>query len=419
MYEHADRSRHPIEDPAEYGARKSASLSGRRRMFKFLPLLWAGLQRHKLRTAFTLASVMVAFLLFGVLAAVRTGFTAGIDVAGDDRLMTTHKVSFILSLPISYWQRIRSIPGVKDVTHATWFGGVYQDDSNVVTMFPVDPESYLNIYKEFRIPADQKARWLSDRNSVLVGRKFEQETKWKIGDRVPLRSNIYRRSNGADSWEVTVAGFFDAPEGVDTKMVLMHHDFFEESLAASDENRGRIGWYIVQVADPNQSAEISQAIDGLFANSPTETKSAPEKAFMQAFANQAGNIGAIVVFVGAAVFFTMLLVTANTMAQSVRERSAEIGVLKTLGFRDSTVLYLVFAESLTITAVGGALGLGLSVMFVGALRGQMAQYLSTLFLNGASVALGVALIVALGLIAGAMPAVHALRLRIVDALRRE
>jgi putative ABC transport system permease protein len=389
-------------------------------MFKFLPLLLAGLRRHKLRTTFTLASVTVAFLLFGVLAAVRTAFTAGVDVAGADRLMTTHKVSFILSLPISYWQRIRALPGVRDVTHSTWFGGLYQDDSNVVQMFPVDPESYLKVYSDFVTPPEQRARWLSDRGSALIGRAYAERFKWKIGERIPLRSNIYRRADGTNTWELTIAGFFDtAVKGIDTQQILFHYDYFEESLAADDENRGQVGWYIVQVADPDQSAEISKAVDALFANSPKETKSSPEKAFAQAFANQAGNIGAIVVSVASAVFFTMLLVTANTMAQSVRERSAEIGVLKTLGFGDRTVLTLVLAEALAITIVGGAIGLVLAALIVDLLHDAMAQYLGTLFLNSAALILGVALMVGLGLVSGAMPAIQALRLRIVDALRHE
>ena len=389
-------------------------------MFKFFPLLFAGLRRHKLRTAFTLASVIVAFLLFGVLAAVRTGFSAGVDVAGADRLMTTHKVSFILSLPISYWQRIKALPGVREVTHSTWGGGLYQDDSNVVQMFPVDPESYLKVYPDFVTPPEQRDAWFKDRNSALIGRAYAERFKWKVGDRVPLRSNIYRRADGTNTWELTVAGIFDtAVKGVDTQQILIHYDFFEESLAANDDNRGKVGWFIVQVDDPNRSAEVSKAIDALFANSPTETKSSPEKAFMQGFANQAGNIGAIVISVGAAVFFTMLLVTANTMAQSVRERSAEIGVLKTLGFGDRTVLILVLGESLAITTLGGALGLCLGALFVNALRGSMAQYLGTLYLNASAWTLGVTLMIALGLISGAWPAVRALQLRIVDALRRE
>ncbi len=388
-------------------------------MFKFLPLLGASLRRHKLRTAFTLASVMVAFLLFGVLAAVRTGFTAGVEVAGADRLMTTHKVSFIMSIPISYWQRIRSLAGVRESTHVTWFGGIYQDDSNVVTMFPVDPESYLKVYSDYKISADDRTRWSADRTGALVGRAYAERFKWRVGDRVPFRSNIYRRGDGGNTWELTIAGFFDAPEGTDTQQILFHYEYFEESLGADSDGRGRVGWYVTQLESAERSSGVSAAIDAMFANSPTETKTTPEKAFVQAFVNQAGNIGAIVVAIASAVFFTMLLVTANTMAQSVRERSAEIGVLKTLGFSDTTVLYLVLGESLAITIIGGGVGLALATALIQAIRTSMAQYLGALFLNGAAWLLGAVLVIALGLVAGAMPATQALRLRIVDALRRE
>jgi putative ABC transport system permease protein len=389
-------------------------------MFKFLPLLWAGLQRRKLRTVFTLASVLIAFLLYGVLAAVKNGFSAGVEVAGADRLMTTHKVSFILSLPMSYWSRIRAVPGVRDVTHATWFGGVYQDAGNIVQMFPVDPESYLKIYSDYVVSPEDRARWLGDRSSALIGRAYAERFKWHVGDRVPLKSNIYRRANGGDTWEFNIAGIFDgAREGVETQQVLFHYDYFEQSLGVNDSNRGQVGWYIVQVATPDQSANVAAAVDALFANSPTETKTATEKAFVQGFANQAGNIGAMVVAVASAVFFTMFLVTANTMAQSVRERAAEIGVLKTLGFSDASVLGLVLGESLLITLLGGGGGLGIAAFIVHAMGSVMNQYVSGLFLNGSALLLGIALIIGLGLISGALPARYALRLRIVDALRQE
>jgi putative ABC transport system permease protein len=388
-------------------------------MFKFLPLLWASLQRHKLRTAFTLASVMIAFLLFGVLAAVKNGFSAGVESAGADRLMSTHKASFIFSLPMSYWSRMRATPGVREVTHATWFGGLYQDDSNIVQMFPVDPESYLKVYSDYQVSPEDRTRWMSDRTSALVGRAYAKNFKWHIGDRVPLKSNIYRRANGGNTWELTIAGIFDAPEGVDTQQILFHHDYFEESLAADDSYRGMVGWYILKISAPDQAASVAAAVDALFANSPAETKTTTEKAFVQAFANQAGNIGAIVVAVASAVFFTMLLVTANTMAQSVRERSAEIGVLKTLGFSDQSVLFLVLGESVLITVLGGLVGLAIAMLIVKAMGTALNQYLSGFFLNAAALAVGVSLTLLLGLVSGVIPAVRALRLRIVDALRQE
>jgi putative ABC transport system permease protein len=253
----------------------------------------------------------------------------------------------------------------------------------------------------------------------LVGRAYADKFKWHIGDRVPLNSNIYRRANGGNTWELTVAGIFDAPEGTDTQQILFHHDYFEESLAADDSYRGMVGWYILKIDAPDHATSVAAAVDALFANSPAETKTTTEKAFVQAFANQAGNIGAIVVAVASAVFFTMLLVTANTMAQSVRERSAEIGVLKTLGFSDRSVLFLVLGESVLITLLGGLVGLGIAALIVKAMGTSLSQYLSGFFLNAAALTVGVSLTLVLGLVSGVIPAVRALRLRIVDALRQE
>jgi len=391
-------------------------------MFKFLPLLRASLQRHKLRTAFTVASVVVAFLLYGVLSAAKNGFAMGADIAGADRLMTTHKMSFIQTMPYSYWARIRAVDGVREATHATWFGGFYRDEANIIQMFPVDPESYLSVYAgDFLVSEEDRKRWFADRTGVLVGRAYADRFNWRVGDRVPLRSNIYTRADGGDTWQATVSGIFDASrDGIDTQQVLMHYQAFDESLSGTEASRrSQVGWFIVQLKSADAAAAVSAAVDALFANSPAETKTSTEKAFVQAFANQFGNIGAIVTAVASCVFFTMLLVTANTMAQSVRERAAEIGVLKTLGFTDRTVLWLVLAESLTITVVGGGIGLVLAAVLVESVRGALGQYLGAFYLGASAVAIGAALTVVLGLVSGAIPAVQALRLQIVDAIRRD
>ncbi len=389
-------------------------------MLKFLPLLWAALQRHKLRTAFTLGSVMVAFVLFGVLSALKNGFSLGVDVAGADRLMTTHKASFTFPLPYSYWARIRAVPGVRAVTHATWFGGYFQEESNFLQMFPVDAETYLDVYSDYKVSPQDRARWLGDRTGVLIGRAYAERFNWKVGDRVPLRSNFYRKPDGSDTWELTVAGFWDGQPGVDTQQVFFHYDYFNETLPeTADSFRGFVGWYVIKIESAEVTQRVAANVDGLFANSPAETKTATEKAFVQGFVNQMGNIGAIVIAVASAVFFTMLLVTANTMAQSVRERSAELGVLKTLGFRDSVVLWLVLGEALLVTVIGGALGLLLAALLVQALRGALSQYVGALYLGASTIGTGIVLMIALGLVSGALPATQALRLKIVDALRRE
>ncbi|HEX5689460.1 MAG TPA: ABC transporter permease, partial [Roseiflexaceae bacterium] len=300
-----------------------------------------------MRTAFTLGSVMIAFLLFGVLSALKNGFSLGVDVAGADRLMITHKASFTFPLPYSYLARIQAVPGVRDATHATWFGGYYQEESNFLQMFPVDAEAYLKVYSDYVVSKEDRARWMSDRTSALIGRAYADRFGWKVGDRVPLRSNIYRRPDGGNTWELTIAGIWDAAQpGVDTQQIFFHYDYFEETLPeGADSFRGYVGWYVIRIESADATQRVSAAIDALFANSAAETKTATEKAFVQAFVNQMGDIGTIVIAVASAVFFTMLLVTANTMAQSVRERTSELGVLKTLGFRDAAVLWLVLGEA--------------------------------------------------------------------------
>lgn len=389
-------------------------------MLKFLPLLWASLQRHRLRTAFTLGSVAVAFMLFGLLSALKNGFSMGVDVAGADRLMVTHKASFTFPLPFSYWARIRAVPGVREATHATWFGGFYQEPANFVQTFPVDADSYLKVYSDYVVSTADRERWLAERDGLLIGRAYAERYGWKVGDRVPLRSNIYRRTDGGDTWEFTVSGIWDAAQsGVDTQQVFFHYDYLVESLPNTDGFRGNVGWYIIQVESADAGPSVATAIDALFANSPAETKTATEKAFVQAFVNQMGNIAAIVIAVASAVFFTMLLVTANTMAQSVRERTAELGVLKTLGFRDGAVVWLVMGESLLVTVIGGAIGLALAVLAVAALRPMLSQFVGALFMGRTTLVAGIALMIALGALAGALPATQALRLKIVDALRRE
>jgi len=390
-------------------------------MFKFLPLLWASLRRHRLRTAFTLGSVMVAFLLFGVLSALKNGFSMGVDVAGADRLMITHKASFTFPLPYSYWTRIRAVPGVRETTHATWFGGYFQEESNFVQTFPVDAETYFNVYSDYAVSKPDLERWQADRAGALIGRAYADRFGWKVGDRIPLRSNIFRRANGSDTWELTVAGIWEAPQaGVDTQILFMHYGYFEESMPpGANSIKGLVGWYVIKIDSPDASQRVAAEIDALFANSPAETKTATEKAFAQAFVGQMGNIGAIIVSVASAVFFTMLLVTANTMAQSVRERTAELGVLKTLGFRDSAVLWLVLGEALLVTVLGGVLGLTLAALLVQSLRAMLAQYVGALFLGASTIGMGIALMLGLGLVSGALPAVQALRLKIVDALRQE
>jgi len=383
---------------------------------KYLPLVWRNLfGRRRTRTVFTVLSVMVAFVLYGVLITIRTAFSMGVDVAGADRLMLMHKVSIIMPLPISYQERIRAVKGVADVTHATWFGGFYQDPKNFFAQMAVDPGAWLRLHPEFVLPEDQRKAWLADRTGAIVGRRTADRFGWKIGDRIPIEGTIFRLKNGGQTWTFTLDGIFDGDKpGVDTTPFFFSNDYLDE---ARQWGRGMVGWYVVRVSDPDQSAQVAARIDAMFANSPYETKTSTEKAFVQSFANQVGDVGAIMAAVLVAVFFTILLVTGNTMAQSVRERTSELAVLKTLGFSNGLVLTLVLVESTVIAVAGGGLGLLLAWGFVrqGDPTGGL---LPAFYLPPGLLALGGGLTLALGLASGLLPAVQAMRLRIVDALRR-
>jgi putative ABC transport system permease protein len=383
---------------------------------RYLPLLAASLRRRRLRVFFTLASIVIAFLLFGLAESLRYSLQSGVDVAGADRLLTMHKVSFTQLLPASYENRIEAIDGVVEVSPQTWFGAWYRDERNQIPAFPVDPEAMLRMYPEFVIPEEQRLAWVADRTGILIGRGLADLTGWKVGDAVPLRSAIWRKEDGSDAWDVTVRAIYDQPQGGDTRQIFLHQDYFDE---AKGQAKGLVGWYVVKVTDADRAQSIGREIDLQFANSPYETKTSSERAMAQSFVNQVGNIGAILRAIVFAVFFTMLLVTANTMAQSVRERTNEIGVLKTLGWTNAGVLGLVLAESVLITLLGGTAGLAgawwLSVQFEPVFR----QYLPGFRLPADAVAVGVAIMLGLGLVAGAVPALQAMRLRIVEALRRD
>lgn len=382
---------------------------------KFLHLVWKNLARKKARTVFTLLSVLVAFLLFAYLGAIRQAFTMGIELAGQDRLFVRHKVSLIQMLPISYLDRIAAVPGVKDVSHFTWFGGIYQDPKNFFAQMPCDPERMLRMYPEFLLPEEQKEAWLAERTGAIAGRYLADRYGWKIGDRIPIQGTIWRPRSGGDTWEFTLVGVYDGrAQGTDTTNFFFRYDYFDEMRRYG---QGLVGWYLVRVSDPNRAAEVAAALDATFANSEYETKTEPEKAFIQGFVNQVGNVGAIISAVVAGVFFTILLVAGNTMAQSVRERIPEIAVLKTLGYPNGLVFGLVLAESLSLAGVGGGLGLALGWQLV-RLGDPTGGLLPIFFLPLPWLGAGVVFAAALGLLAAVIPAAQAMRLRIVDALRR-
>ena len=385
---------------------------------RYWPLLWSNLRRRKARSIFTLLSILIAFVLFAYLAAVKVAFRAGVDVAGADRLFTTQKTALILPLPKRYQAEIAGVPGVVAVTHMSWFGGIYQNPNKGfqgVMQVPVDPEDYLAMYPEILLPVGQKAAWLADREAVVVGRKTAERYGWKVGDRIPVQGTIWRKKDGSALWEFNLVGIYDGAEkGTDTTQFLFRYDYFDE---ARQWGQGIVGWYVVRIADPTKAAEVGKRIDALFENSQAETKTVTEKAFVQSFADQIADIGAIIAWVLAAVFFTLLLVAGNTMAQSVRERTNELGVLKSLGFSHLGVLALVLAESCLLAILGGGMGLALGALFVGA-GDPTGGFLPVFYFPGKDVVMGVVYVMLLGFVAGTLPALQAMRLRIVDALHR-
>jgi putative ABC transport system permease protein len=380
---------------------------------KFLPLVWRNLLRRKVRTTFTLLSIFVAFVLYAFLMTIRTAFSMGVEVAGVDRLMMMHKVSLIQLLPISYMRDIQSTPGVKLVSHNTWFGGTYQDNANQFAVIAVDPEPYLALYPEFKVPPEQLKTWLADRQGALVGRDVAARYGWKLGDKVPIQATIWRPKQGS-TWFFNVDAIYDGDKTIDKTNFFFRYDYFDENRQGA---YGQVGWYIIKIDDPSQAAAMAAKLDAQFANSAAETKTSTEKAFLQGFVNQIGDVSSIMVAILVAVLFSILLVAANTMSQAVRERTNELAVLKTLGFSNGLVLMLVLAESLFMALLGGGIALALAWIFIS--RGSLNNaFLPVFLLRGRDVLIGVVLCFLLGSLAGALPAAAAMRLRVTDALRR-
>ncbi len=385
---------------------------------KYFHLVWAALFRRKTRTIFTLLSVLAAFLLFGMLDAVRSAFNAPPSAAGVNRLVVGSRISIIQPLPQSLLARIEAIPGVEQVAYANWFGGYYQEPKNQQLMFQVAVSpSYLDVYPEFSLPAEQRTAWQQTRTGAIVGEAAAKALGLKIGDKIPIKGAIYATKSGGDTtWTFDIVGIFKAAEekmrGLENQL-LFRWDYFDEGRAFGD---GTIGWYIVRVDDPKRSETVAAAIDALSANSDHETKSQTEQAFNLAFIKQLGDIGLIVGAIMAAVFFTLILLTGNTMAQAVRERIPELAVLKTLGFSNASVLGLVLAEAVLLIVLGGVLGLGLAQILLPAVNAVSVGRMNFPPIGANTWAIGLALMVGIGIVVGLLPALRGMRLRIVDAL---
>jgi putative ABC transport system permease protein len=384
---------------------------------KYLYFILKNITRKKVRTTLTILSITIAFLLFGLLRSLSAAFNAGADIAGEDRLISINKVALIQPLHYHYLAKVRAVSGVESVTMASWFGGYYQDPKNQFPIFPVEAQEYFDIYKDLvSLPPDQLENWKRNRIGAVVGRGLADKFHWKIGDRIPIMGNIFPQKSGSFTWEFIIEGIYSAKtQGADTGSMLFHHEYFDEGRQFGE---GNIGWMIIKVKNPKQSEQVAAAIDALFANSDAETKTSSEKDFAKSFAKQFGDIGLITTLILGAVFFTMLLVAGNTMAQSFRERIPEFAILKTLGFSDVAVMLMVLAEALLVCGIGGLLGLLLAKAATEAMATALAATLPGLVMSWNVLGLGLLLVAGLGLVTGLVPALQGLRLNIINALRR-
>jgi putative ABC transport system permease protein len=383
---------------------------------KYFNLVWAALFRRKTRTLFTLLSVLAAFLLFGLLNSVRDAFaSAGHSVAGASRLITISKVSFTMELPQSLYMRIQTVPGVAEATYANWFGGVYQDPKNFFANEAVPP-NFFDIYPEFELPAGERTAFVGTRTGAVVGASLARRFHWKIGDKIPLQATIFPQKDGSNAWTFDLVGIYHVTnprEKQQEDALFFNWKYFDE---ARQFGNGKVGWYIEKVAQPQDADRVAQAIDAIAANSDHETKTQSEDAFQAAFVSQFADIGLIVGSIMGAVFFTLVLLTGNTMAQAVRERIPELAILKTIGFSNRSVLGLVLAESVLLLALGGAAGLALAEIAVSVIRDRLGAQIPMMPVGLAIWLQGLGLMAVIGLLVGVLPARRGMRLRIVDAL---
>lgn len=382
-----------------------------------LGLLWANLFRRRTRTLLTLLSLLVAMLLFILLRTISLAFTdgGGFSQAGVDRLVVAAKYSIIDSLPLSALQQIQAVEGVDAVTHAEWFGGVYQDGADFFPKFPVDPEAYFDMHPEYRIDPEHLQAFINTRTGAVAPQAIAEKYSWRIGDKIPIQGDIWGKRDGSQNWEFDLVGFYTSAEDRPPGVLLLHYDYFDE---AREYDRGSTGWFIVRLTDSGQAAEVASRIDQMFANSADPTRTSTEAEQQRQFMQQIGDIELMMNGILGAVFFTILLLTGNTMAQSLRERVPELAVLKTLGFSDAAISALVLGEAVLLCLLGGALGTALALLVAAVIGPGIEQAIGVFEVRAATVAYALGLAAALGLVVGAFPAVRAKRLSIVAAMRQ-
>jgi putative ABC transport system permease protein len=377
---------------------------------KYFPLILANLGRHKRRTVLTIISVATALFLFASLQTVTTTIAAAAQFGSARRLVSMNATGFVLPLPIAYANRLQAVPGVEQVTWANWFGGKYGDGKRFFAAFAVDPKSYLEMYPEMSVPEDQKQAFLQDRSAALVGIRLKEVFGWQLGQNITLQGNIY-----PGDWTFTVRGFYTPTDRViNDDMMMFHHAYLEERTGRP----GQAGWYILKIDDPGNAPRVAKVIDDQFRNSSAATKTATEQAFNASFATMWGNISLLMGTIGLAVVFAILLVTANAMMMSARERTREVAVLKTIGFSDRTLFTLVMLEAGFIAVTGAVLGLGGAKVLYRLTNFNGGGFLPGFDVAPRTLALGAVVTILLMVASGLVPAIRAARLPVVQALRQ-
>ena len=380
---------------------------------KYLALVLKSARRSKRRTALTVVSVALAVFLFASLRAVLDGFNAGAEASSSTRIVTIRSTSLIFSMPSSHADAIRSVPGVRDLTWANWFGGIYRDQAHSFANFAIEPESYLRMYPEILLTPEERQAFLADRTGCIVGDGLARTNGWTLGDRLALKVGI--PVYGTQDFDFTIRGIYRAGSGaVDNQSMMFHWKYADERSIG----KGQVGWFVIQVAHPDRAAQIAGAIDAKFANSPYETKTDTEKAFAASFISMFGNLNLLLGSIAVAVVVATLFVAGNTMAMSVRERTTEIAVMRTLGFPSGTIFVLIAAEALLMSVVGGAIGVVLARAVVNPRMMPGGGFIPELNVTTLNIAIGLGLSAFIGAVAGVIPATLASRLKIVDALRR-
>ncbi|HEX5461769.1 MAG TPA: FtsX-like permease family protein [Steroidobacteraceae bacterium] len=383
---------------------------------KYLHLVWAAMLRRKARTLLTLLSIMLAFLLFGVLDSVRSAFMeAGHNVAAVHRLVTFSKASLTVPLPKSLYSRIEAVPGVSEAAYVNWFGGYYQTPKHALGGEAVGA-GFFALFPEYEMPATERRAFAAIRTGVVVGEGLARRYHWKLGDKIPVQADIFAQKNGSNTWTFDLVGIYHVSAArleSEEYGFYFHWDYFDQASALGN---GTVNWYVERVADPRQADRIARAIDALSANSDHETQTQREDAFAAHLISQYVDMGPIVGAILGAVFFTLILLTSNTMTQAVRERVPELAILKTLGFPGRGILSLVLGESVLLLASGGAAGLVLASLVVGLVRARLGAQIPLLPVGWAIWLQGLGLTALIGVLVGALPARHGMRLRIVDAL---